>query len=59
MKCPYCHRKISDSLLAAELGKRGGSVSSPAKTVAVRLNARKGGRPRKKPAPPVSPPPEP
>lgn len=34
----------------AEIGKKGGSVRSEAKTVAVRENGRKGGRPRKKTA---------
>lgn len=32
----------------AELGKRGGSVTSPAKKKAARANGAKGGRPRKK-----------
>jgi len=32
---------------AAELGKRGGSVTSDAKSAAARANGRKGGRPKK------------
>ena len=38
-------RKVSEA--AATMGRIGGSVSSPEKTRAVRLNGRKGGRPRK------------
>lgn len=34
---------------AVTLGRRGGRVSSPAKTAAARENGRKGGRPRKRP----------
>jgi hypothetical protein len=32
---------------AAKAGKRGGAVSSPAKSAAARANGAKGGRPRK------------
>ncbi|MDP4300991.1 hypothetical protein [Leptothrix discophora] len=35
----------------AEIGRRGGLVTSPAKAVAARLNGMKGGRPRKSDAP--------
>ena len=35
---------------AASIGRRGGSVTSPAKAAAVRENGKKGGRPRKKSA---------
>jgi hypothetical protein len=35
---------------AAAIGRRGGSVTSPAKVTAVRENGKKGGRPRKKSA---------
>lgn len=34
--------------LAAEMGRRGGSATSEAKTAAARANGRKGGRPRKR-----------
>lgn len=34
--------------LAAEMGRRGGSATSDAKTAAARANGRKGGRPRKR-----------
>lgn len=37
---------IPQSLLAREIGKRGGRATSTAKRVAARLNGQKGGRPR-------------
>lgn len=37
-------------LAAAQLGRRGGSATSDAKTAAARANGAKGGRPKKKPA---------
>lgn len=36
--------------MAAQLGKAGGSKTSPAKTAAVRANGQRGGRPKKAPA---------
>ena len=36
---------------AVALGRKGGQARSPAKTAAVRENAKKGGRPPKKQAP--------
>jgi hypothetical protein len=33
--------------MAAQLGKAGGSATSPAKTAAVRANGKLGGRPKK------------
>lgn len=36
--------------MAAEMGRRGGAVSSEAKAAAARENGKKGGRPRKTPA---------
>jgi hypothetical protein len=39
---------------AVALGRKGGKVRSAAKTAAVRANGAKGGRPRLKPAPPVT-----
>jgi hypothetical protein len=38
----------SESWMARELGRKGGSVKSEAKTTAVRENGKKGGRPRTK-----------
>jgi general stress protein YciG len=32
----------------AEIGRKGGSASTPAKSEAARLNGKKGGRPKKK-----------
>ena len=39
--------RMSKSAAAVELGRKGGSAKSDAKTQAARLNGRKGGRPRK------------
>lgn len=47
MKCPHCSKEIKDGLIAAHIGRRGGSRTSEAKRAAVRANGRKGGRPRK------------
>lgn len=49
--CPKCGTEIeiTPEGAASALGKKGGSAKSEKKTEAVRLNAKKGGRPRKKP----------
>lgn len=41
--CPYCGHELTRSEIASLMG----SVSTDAKTDAVRKNGRKGGRPRK------------
>jgi hypothetical protein len=46
VKCPRCHYSIPESLIWKEVGSIRGSVSSPAKTRAVRRNAKLGGWPK-------------
>ena len=43
MKCPHCKKEIP----ASECARHMGSIKSPAKAEAARINGRKGGRPRK------------
>jgi len=45
-KCPHCGNDIPiERLMASAFGRRGGKVTSPRKTAAVRANAK---RPRKR-----------
>lgn len=46
MNCPYCHRRISNKLIARRLARRGGHSTSDAKVAAARENAKLGGRPK-------------
>lgn len=45
MFCPHCNKEIDPKLIAQEFARKGGSVISKKKTVAVKLNGKKGGRP--------------
>lgn len=45
MFCPHCNKEIDPKLIAQEFARKGGSVTSKKKTVAVKLNGKKGGRP--------------
>jgi hypothetical protein len=47
MKCPHCNKEIDPKLIAQEFARKGGSVISKKKTVASKLNGKKGGRPLK------------
>ena len=50
MKCPNCLYDFTPELkdIAGEMGKKGGSVKSPEKSVSSRENGKKGGRPKTK-----------
>ena len=52
MECPHCKREISTTVLAAQMGKIGGSKTSAAKKLSSRenglLGGKLGGRPKKK-----------
>ena len=54
MECPHCRQEIEASLLAAQLGRKGGSQTSAAKKLSSKKNGllggRLGGRPKKKKA---------
>lgn len=48
MKCPHCGKEIDPKLIAQEFARKGGSVITKKKTVASKINGKKGGRPPKK-----------
>lgn len=47
MKCPKCGTEIKLSLIAEEMGKKGGAVKSKEKAKSSSQNGKLGGRPRK------------
>ena len=48
MECPHCKQEISTAVLAAQMGREGGSRASAAKKLSSRENGRLGGRPKKR-----------
>jgi hypothetical protein len=48
MICPHCNKEIDPKLIAIEFARKGGSKISKKKTIAVKINGKKGGRPPKK-----------
>ena len=48
MECPHCKQEISTTVLAAHMGREGGSRASAAKKLSSRENGRLGGRPKKR-----------
>lgn len=47
MFCPHCNKEIDPKLIAQEFARKGGSVITKKKTVASKINGKKGGRPLK------------
>lgn len=47
MICPHCNKKIDDKLIIKESARIRGSVKSKRKSVASKINGKKGGRPPK------------
>ncbi|MBP9786053.1 MAG: hypothetical protein KBC72_00475 [Acinetobacter sp.] len=49
MKCPHCNKPINPKIIAAHMGKLGGSKTSESKKKSSAANGKLGGRPKKIP----------
>ena len=47
MRCPKCQTEIDPKAIAREFASKGGKVKSKKKSIASKINGKKGGRPLK------------
>ena len=48
MRCPKCQTEIDPKAIAREFASKGGKVKSKKKSIASKINGKKGGRPSNK-----------